>query len=119
MKEIDLEGQVAVEDILSLHKELVGLRQQKKQHEAALREIGNLLKEYKKNKNQTMQMIVGGNLVRRLSNKECVKSLTSRYEVTDTSLTSINGQISHRGDLLMENYAKLQEKLGAVLDEDN
>lgn len=97
----------AFNDAIVLRKEIQGLEKQRGDLKRAVIEVSKLLKKYKDNSAMTMQVIVGGNLIRRLSNKEVVETLDDRRKQTENALSSVEEQISHRIDELNENYLRL------------
>lgn len=105
-------------DVTQLQSEIAKLETQKNQYEQALKEVSKLVKEFKSNKNMTMQAIVGGNLIKRIQNKECVDTLEHRKKQTEIALASIKEQIAHREDNLMENCIRLYFNLQTILPDD-
>ena len=108
----------AFNDIGILSKEISGLTQQKNEYNRAIVEVNTILNEFKSNKNQTMQMIVGGNLIKRLSNKDCIKQIENRKKQTEVALASVEQQLSHRNDALQENYVRIYHAIVSVLPDE-
>jgi len=96
-----------IAELANLDKELNGLYEQATQHENALKEISKIRKEYKSDRKKTMYGIVGGNLMREMSNDEVQKVMQDRYKQTEIALESIKDQIKHREDSIVENYIRM------------
>lgn len=101
----------SINNIQSLNKEIVGIEQQLKQARQSVTEIKNLIKYYKKNRGKYMQAIVGGNLIKPLSNEDTVDTIEKRFKQVKISIDSLEEQKSHREDQLMEEYLKLHDYL--------
>ncbi len=101
----------SMNNINSLDKEIQGIEQQLAQARQAIIEMKDLMKYYKKNRNKYMQAIVGGNLIRPLTNKDTIDTLEKRFKQVQISIDSLEEQKSHREDQLMEEYLKLYDYL--------
>ncbi len=101
----------SIKNIQSLDKEIVGIEQQLNQARQAIIEMKDLIKYYKKNRGKYLQAIVGGNLIRPLSNKDTIDTLEKRFKQVKISIDSLEEQKSHREDQLMEEYLKLHDYL--------
>jgi chaperonin cofactor prefoldin len=101
----------SIKNIQSLDKEIVGIEQQLNQARQAIIEMKNLIKYYKKNRGKYLQAIVGGNLIRPLSNQDTIDTLEKRFKQVKISVDSLEEQKSHREDQLMEEYLKLHDYL--------
>lgn len=99
----------AINNVKSLDKEIVGLEGQLKQYHAGYKELNDVIKFYTKNRNKFMSAIVGGNLIRQLTNKETLENLHKRKNQLKISIESAEEQLSHREDQLAEEYLKLYD----------
>ena len=104
-----------ISNMLGMNKDIEGARQQKQRYEIALKEISNLIKQLKSNRNMKMQKLLGGNLMIPVDNKEAIKDLQDRKKQIDISLNGIEEQIKHREDNLMESYHKVYVGLKGLL----
>jgi chaperonin cofactor prefoldin len=125
MKKLSKRAQHAFNDITTIRVELDGLYKQQSEYSRALVEVGKIINDYKKSSTRSMMMIVGGNLVRRLSHKETIDALEYRKKQTEIALNSVEEQIKHREDNLQENFIRVFYEIKRIVpkemfdDEDN
>lgn len=101
----------SISNITSLDKEINGLTEQINKYRQSYKEIKSLIKYYKKNRNKYMQAIVGGNLIRPMNNKDTIDTLEKRMKQVKIAIDSVEEQITHREDSVMEEYLKLYDML--------
>ena len=118
IKMLSKEGIHDVTMMLGMNKDVVGAKQQLEKYKNALKEISNLIKMLKANRNMKLSRIVGGNLVVAVDNKEAIHELQDRRKQIEIAINGIEEQIRHREDNLLEAYFKAYDSLRRIIPVD-
>lgn len=104
--------------MLNFNKAIDGLNKQSEQHKMAIKNISELIKKFKANRNKKLKVIVGGNLIDEIDNKEAIKSLQDRRREFELGLRGIAEQIAHREDAFESLIIKLYNMFKSMVPED-
>jgi len=107
-----------INQMLNFNKAIDGLNKQSEQHKMAIKNISELIKKFKANRNKKLKVIVGGNLIDEIDNKEAIKSLQDRRREFELGLRGIAEQIAHREDAFESLIIKLYNMFKSMVPED-
>lgn len=85
-------------EVIEINKQLGGLEGQKDKHELALKNIRQLIKDLKANRNKTLKQVIGGNLITEIDSKKAISMLQDRRREIEIGLKSLDEQLMHRRD---------------------
>lgn len=107
-----------INQMLNFNKALDELKKQTEQHKMAIKSISDLIKKFKANRNKKLKVIIGGNLIEEIDNREATKNLQDRRREFELGLKGITEQIAHREDAFESLVIKLFNYLKARVPED-
>jgi len=107
-----------INQMLSFNKALEGLEKQSEQHKMAIANISDLIKKFKANRNKKLKVIVGGNLIDEIDNREALKSLQDRRRELEIGLRGIQEQIAHREDAFESITIKIYNMFKGMVPEE-
>jgi len=111
-------GMQAIIELVDFDKKIVGLEQQRQQHIDALKGISDIIKRLKKNRNKKLMVLVGGNIIDEVNNREALKILVKRKEEVEMGKRTIEGQIKHREEAVDSLIIKCYRMFNSLAPED-
>jgi len=95
-----------LQEFSNAHKNLIGVITQREQHDIALNEIHELLKEIKTSRNQQFYKMYGGVLIVQRDKEKMIKMLQERKEQLENALNALKEQETYRKDYYSETAFK-------------
>ncbi len=105
-------------ELVDTNKQVSGLIGQREKHEQTIKNINNLIKDLKANRNKTLKQIVGGNLIVEVAHDDAIKKLQAYKKELEIGLKGMDEQLMHRDDALESAAIKAYRLLRRRIPED-
>jgi len=111
-------AQTQFQALMQTNSEVLQYNEQVSQHNLSLKNIEDLIKEFKGSHNKKMQLIIGKNFIVEKDNKWAIKNLMNNKEQMNTGFLTIKEQLERREDKLEGLIIKCWKILGMLIPED-
>lgn len=100
---------LAFQEFLKINDDLLGLQSKKEKHEMAIKNIQEIIKMLKSNRNSNISQILGGQYIIPMDNKKAIKMLQEKKKELEIGIKALDEQLMHRSDGYESTMLKMRD----------